>query len=265
VASVRSLDQLHAELPAFVDRVAALPRTRDPRTCPRVVVTGDFFTRFSPFFMEGVHDLYARHGIILKPVDLTDLFQYGTYHGVAGTAGAWGMKPGGLALAKACTRMFQPDGKEYLQRWVIHQAQRRAEERYRRLFRKTGLLLSGPNEVASLFEKASEVVSPTIFGEVIPTVGKGLQAEREGYDGVILIGPFNCLPYRISEAILQPASIGRGMPILAYESDGCAVPPSFLRQVEVHIQQVLERAAARPRTPRSAGEILSEFFASPPA
>jgi predicted CoA-substrate-specific enzyme activase len=265
VASVRSLDQLHAELPAFVDRVAALPRTRDPRTCPRVVVTGDFFTRFSPFFMEGVHDFYARHGIILKPVDLTDLFQYGTYHGVAGTAGAWGMKPGGLALAKACTRMFQSDGKEYLQRWVIHQAQRRAEERYRRLFRKTGLLLSGPNEVASLFEKASEVVSPTIFGEVIPTVGKGLQAEREGYDGVILIGPFNCLPYRISEAILQPASIGRGMPILAYESDGCAVPPSFLRQVEVHIQQVLERAAARPRTPRSAGEILSEFFASPPA
>jgi predicted nucleotide-binding protein (sugar kinase/HSP70/actin superfamily) len=268
VASVRSLDQLHAELPAFVDRVAALPRTRDPRTCPRVVVTGDFFTRFSPFFMEGVHDLYAQRGIILKPVDLSDLFQYATYHGVAETANGWGMKPGGLALAKACTRMFQPDGKEYLQRWLIYQAQRRAEERYRRLFRKTGLLLSEPNEVASLFERASEVVSPTIFGEVIPTVGKGLQAEREGYDGVILIGPFNCLPFRISEAILQPASIRRGMPILAYESDGCAVPPSFLRQVEVHIQQVLDHAAARPRTPRTprtAREILSGLFASPPA
>jgi predicted nucleotide-binding protein (sugar kinase/HSP70/actin superfamily) len=268
VASVRSLDQLHAELPAFVDRVAALPRTRDPRTCPRVVVTGDFFTRFSPFFMEGVHDLYAQRGIILKPVDLSDLFQYATYHGVAETANGWGMKPGGLALAKACTRMFQPDGKEYLQRWLIYQAQRRAEERYRRLFGKTGLLLSEPNEVASLFERASEVVSPTIFGEVIPTVGKGLQAEREGYDGVILIGPFNCLPLRISEAILQPASIRRGMPILAYESDGCAVPPSFLRQVEVHIQQVLDHAAARPRTPRTprtAREILSGLFASPPA
>ncbi|MHC5008856.1 MAG: hypothetical protein ACYTGF_16025, partial [Planctomycetota bacterium] len=255
----------HAELPAFVDRLAALPRTRDPRTCPRVVVTGDFFTRFSPFFMEGVHDHYARRGIILKPVDLSDLFQYATYHGVAGTAYGWGMKPGGLALAKACTRMFQPDGKEYLKRWLIYQAQRRAEERYRRLFRKTGLLLSEPNEVASLFESAAEVVSPTIFGEVIPTVGKGLQAEREGYDGVILIGPFNCLPFRISEAILQPASIQRGMPILAYESDGYAVPPSFLRQVEVHIQQVLERAARRPRTPRTAKEILSGLFASPPA
>ncbi|MHC4515612.1 MAG: acyl-CoA dehydratase activase, partial [Planctomycetota bacterium] len=242
VASVRSLDQLHAELPAFVDRLAALPRTRDPRACPRVVVTGDFFTRFSPFFMAGVHDLYARRGIILKPVDLSDLFQYATYHEVAGAACAWGMKPGGLALAKACTRVFQQDGREYLQQWLVYQAQRRAEERYRRLFRKSGLLLSGPNEVASLFERASELVSPTIFGEVIPTVGRGLQAEQEGYDGVILIGPFNCLPFRISEAILQPVSIRRGMPILAYESDGYAVPPSFLRQVEVHIQQVLEHA-----------------------
>jgi hypothetical protein len=30
------------------------------------------------------------------------------------------------------------------------------------------------------------------------------------------------------------------MPILTYESDGYAVPPVFLRQVEVHVQQVLD-------------------------
>jgi hypothetical protein len=30
------------------------------------------------------------------------------------------------------------------------------------------------------------------------------------------------------------------MPILTYESDGYGVPPVFLRQVEVHIQQVLD-------------------------
>jgi hypothetical protein len=54
------------------------------------------------------------------------------------------------------------------------------------------------------------------------------------------------------------------MPILAYESDGYAVPPSFLRQVEVHIQQVLEHADSRPRTPGTAKGFLSELFASPP-
>lgn len=54
VSQVASRRRFHADLPVFVDRLAALPRTRDRLSCPRVVVTGDFFTRFSPFFMEGV-------------------------------------------------------------------------------------------------------------------------------------------------------------------------------------------------------------------
>ena len=153
------------------------------------------------------------------------------------------MKPGGLAMAKACTRIFQPDGKEYLQQWLGYQTVGWTEQYYRGLFRRTGLLVAGANNVASLFEKASEHISPTIYGEIIPTVGKGLEAASEGYDGIILLGPFNCLPYRISEAILKPCSIKQGMPILTYESDGYAVSPSVLRQVEVHVQQVLEHAA----------------------
>jgi len=64
-------------------------------------------------------------------------------------------------------------------------------------------------------------------------------ARSEGYRGIIVIGPFNCLPFRISEAILKPFSIPQNLPILTYESDGFSVPPAFLRQVEVHIQQVL--------------------------
>jgi predicted nucleotide-binding protein (sugar kinase/HSP70/actin superfamily) len=149
-------------------------------------------------------------------------------------------------LAKACSRIFQKDGKQYLQHWIAYQVERRIEEDYRRLFAKTGLLVAGSNDAASLFEKASHHVSPGIYGEIIPTVGRGLEAEAEGYDGIIIIGPFNCLPFRISEAILKPLSLRHGMPVLTYESDGYAVSPSVLLQVDVHIQQVLERAARVP-------------------
>ena len=86
-------------------------------------------------------------------------------------------------------------------------------------------------------------MSTGIYGEIVPTIGRGLEAEDEGYDGIIIIGPFNCLPFRISEAILKPFCIMHGMPVLTYESDGYAVSPSVLRQVDVHIQQVLSRAA----------------------
>jgi hypothetical protein len=179
---------------------------------------------------------------------------------VAGTANTWGMKPGSLAFAKACTRIFQPDGKQYLQQWLIYQAERKVEQYYRGLFRRTGLLLAGGNDISSLFETASEHVSPTIYGEIIPAVGKGLEADNEGYDGIILIGPFNCLPYRISEAILKPLSIQRGMPILTYESDGYAVAPSFLRQVDVHIQQVLAHAAGRRPESSFTGSRLPDLL-----
>jgi predicted nucleotide-binding protein (sugar kinase/HSP70/actin superfamily) len=257
-----SLDEFHDGLPGFIDQLTALPRARDPLSCPRVAVTGDFFTRFSPFFMEGIVELYAKRGIILKPVDVSDLVLYAAYHGVAGTANGWGMKPGGLAFAKACTRILQADGKEYLQQWLNYQAERKCDVYYRSLFRKTGLLVTGLNEVPALFEKASEHVSPALCGEVIPTVGKGLEAAREGYDGLIVIGPFNCLPYRVSEAILKPLSIQQGMPILTYESDGYAVAPSFLRQVDVHIQQVLDRAARNRETPQPATGGLAGLFRS---
>jgi predicted nucleotide-binding protein (sugar kinase/HSP70/actin superfamily) len=246
IAAATTLEQFHAQLPGFVDRLASLPRQRNPLDCPRVLVTGDFFTRFSPFFMEGVREIYSEHGIILKPVELNGLLLYGAYNMVSEAAGGWGLKPGGAALAKACTRIFQPDGKEYLRRWLAYQTEKRAEAYYRKIFQKSGYLLSPQGDPAATFTDASEHISPRIYGEVIPTVGDGVRAQVEGYDGIIIIGPFNCLPFRIAEAILKPLSIRRGMPILTYESDGYAVSPSFLRQVEVHTQQVLEHRARKP-------------------
>ncbi|MGP8259950.1 MAG: acyl-CoA dehydratase activase [Acidobacteriaceae bacterium] len=238
-----TLDEFISQLPVFVEQLVALPRTREPRDCPRVVVTGDFYARFSPFFMDGVRDLYAARGIILKPVDLAELFLYVTYDGMREMANNWGLKPGGFALAKACTRMLEADGQQYLQQWWGYQSGRKAEQHYREIFLRTGLLISGANDVAAVLEKSSEHISPRIFGEITPTVGRGLNAEYEGYDGIILIGPFNCLPFRISEAILKPLSMQHNMPLLSYETDACAVAPAVLRQVDVHIQQVIEHSA----------------------
>ena len=210
--------------------------------------------------MEGIAELYARRGIILKPVDVSDLLLHAAYHGVAEAAQGWGMKPGGWAFAKACTRVFQPDGQQYFQQWLNYEAGRKCDERCRDLFRRTGLVVAGPNEVPALFEKAAEHMSSSIYGEVTPTVGNGLAAASEGYDGLIVVGPFNCLPFRVSEAILKPISIQQGMPILTYESDGYAVAPSFIRQVEVHIQQVLDRAAKNREKPQAESSGLAGIF-----
>jgi len=170
------------------------------------------------------------------------------------------MKPGAGAFAKACTRILQPDGKAYLQQWLNYRAEANSDAYYRALFRRTGLLVGGVNAIPVLVERAAEHVSPALSGEAIPTIGKGLEAAGQGYDGLIVIGPFNCLPYRISEAVLKPLSLQQGMPILTYESDGYPVAPAFARQVEVHIQQVLDRAARKRPAPQTTASGLAAVF-----
>jgi predicted nucleotide-binding protein (sugar kinase/HSP70/actin superfamily) len=78
--------------------------------------------------------------------------------------------------------------------------------------------------------------------EASQSVGKKLSSM-----GVQVI-PADCLMpvgtgATVSEAILKPLSIQQGMPLLTYETDGCAVAPAVLRQVDVHMQQVLEHSA----------------------
>jgi hypothetical protein len=128
------------------------------------------------------------------------------------------------------------------------------EHRLRKDFRRTGLLVADDPDVSRLLHDAEKHVSPSLFGEVIPTVGLGVDAQRAGYHGILLLGPFNCLALRISEAILKPLCHRLSMPILTYESDGYAVPPVFLRQVEVHIQQVLDAFDASGRAGRARSE-----------
>ena len=248
-----SVKSLKSALPALVEQIAKIPHA-DPAERPRVVVTGDFFLRFSPAFMEGVHERYARHGIILVPVGLNELFLYAAYAGMNTAASDWHVQPdSGAAVAHACLRVFQSAGRDYLAAWAEYRHLKHYDDRYRQLFLKTGLLGGGIHDIARLFERASHHLSPTIGGEAVSTVGKGVVAGDDGFSGIIAIGPFNCLPFRVSEAILKPYSWKTGMPILTYESDGFSVQPAFLRQVDVHIQQVLDHARTSGRVAAMSG------------
>jgi predicted nucleotide-binding protein (sugar kinase/HSP70/actin superfamily) len=254
----RSLEEFRDSLPGLIDELARIPRSKDPASCPRVLVTGDFFTRFSPFFMEGVPEMYAAHGIILKPADLGELVLYAVYDTMSGMARQWDLEPGYAALARSCFGILRPEGRQYLEQWKGYQMVRAQEHRLRKEFKRTGLLVADDPDVSRLFREAEKHVSPSIFGEVIPTIGFGVEARSAGYNGILLLGPFNCLALRISEAILKPLCYRLSMPILTYESDGYAVPPVFLRQVEVHIQQVLDAFQASGQTGSGRSEPVVE-------
>ncbi len=229
-------------LPDIVDRIQEIEIVKDPKNCPRIAVSGDFFVRFDPFFFKGLEELYQENGIILKPVDLNELLLYRFYDTLAEKASEWGVKPvSKRAMISACARGFTRNGLAYLGSWISVKVFQRLELKIRNAFQDTGLLIASPNNVASLFNAAIEHIDPTIFGESVISIGKGVAVQNENYEGIIVLGPFSCLPFRIAESILKPLCIKNDFPILTYETDGYSVPPTFLRLVNVHIQQVLRK------------------------
>ena len=101
-----------------------------------------------------------------------------------------------------------------------------------------------PLNIQSIINNASPYVSPNLTGEAILTVGSSLTEIVSHTCGVIAIGPFGCMPNRLSESILNEAMNRDGklatdpsnerlrstlthvddLPFLAIESDGSPFP-----------------------------------------
>ena len=118
------------------------------------------------------------------------------------------------------------------------------EIRLRKRFEKTGLLFAEPNNLKAVFKYSKDLISPLIFGEAIPAVGKGMEALNSSiYDCLVLTGPLYCLPYKISQAVLKPIYLERNMPFLVFDVDISAITPNMKRMIHANIEQIKRRRA----------------------
>jgi len=128
----------------------------------------------------------------------------------------------------------------------------RYQKRIQSILAGTGLVDSVPMNIPSIVNNASPYVSPHLTGEAILTVGSSLTEIVSHTCGVIAIGPFGCMPNRVSEAILNEAMNRDGklatdpgndrlrstlndvddLPFLAIESDGSPFPQVINAKLE---------------------------------
>jgi predicted nucleotide-binding protein (sugar kinase/HSP70/actin superfamily) len=118
------------------------------------------------------------------------------------------------------------------------------ERRLRSILAGSGLVNSPPIDVPGIIENARPYISRNLTGEAVLTIGGSLSDIATHACGVIAIGPFGCMPNRLSEAImhetmrreekLKSKSADRQLsgalaqvdvlPFLAVESDGSPFP-----------------------------------------
>jgi len=120
----------------------------------------------------------------------------------------------------------------------------RYKKRIKSILSGTGLVHSDHLNIHSIINNATPYISPNLAGEAILTVGSSLTEIVSNACGVIAIGPFGCMPNRLSEALLNEAMNREGklatnpkngrlrsalaniddLPFLAIESDGSPFP-----------------------------------------
>jgi predicted nucleotide-binding protein (sugar kinase/HSP70/actin superfamily) len=83
------------------------------------------------------------------------------------------------------------------------------------------------------------------------------KAIEQGYDGIIAIAPFACLPGRLIKAMLEPYSRQRGIPMLTVEADGLRFPPNVISRLEIFMLNVLRR--------NDKGTVSFQTLSAPPA
>lgn len=141
---------------------------------------------------------------------------------------------------------------------------RRTEAKIKKILSASGLVHAAPVDIEKILAHAAPYVGIHHTGEAVLTVGSALAEVVTPACGVIAIGPFGCMPNRMSEAILseimttaakcQAGPANRGLrqlaaemdalPFLAIESDGSAFPQVINARIEAFCLQA-QRLHAR--------------------
>jgi predicted nucleotide-binding protein (sugar kinase/HSP70/actin superfamily) len=132
------------------------------------------------------------------------------------------------------------------------------EKKIKDIFRRSGLYDGHMIDIPHLVNSAELLIAPQFTaGDTVLTVGAALNEIIDEVAGVISIGPFGCMPCRVSEAILTEgintekpkiatdAKIVQhvlekypALPFLAIESDGNAFPQMIEAKLEIFCMQV---------------------------
>jgi predicted CoA-substrate-specific enzyme activase len=138
------------------------------------------------------------------------------------------------------------------------------EKTLRSILADSGLIRSESPNIREIIQHALPYISPNLTGEAILTIGSSLYEIASHVCGVIAIGPFGCMPNRLSEAVLneimkredrlaadpnhsslrQTLQTQEELPFLSIESDGSPFPQLIHAKLEAFCLRA-ERLHAR--------------------
>jgi predicted nucleotide-binding protein (sugar kinase/HSP70/actin superfamily) len=226
----KKLIEVFERSPNFKDLLKALTKTADNlqkievkryvHDTPSILLTGEIFVRHDDLSRQFLVEKLAEQGFATKVSSVMEWVYYTD----------WCFKKG---LSAAVPNLRERVSLLLRSIWM-----RRYEKTFKKIMERSNLFQYKLDDVEHLISNISQLINPRLTGEAVLTIGAAVTEIPCHYCGVIAIGPFGCMPNRLSEAILS-REMGTELPFLAIESDGNLFPQVITAKLEVFLLQAL--------------------------
>lgn len=211
-----------------------IPVKRPSKEVPVISLIGEIFVRRDALSRQYITERLAEKGFATTCAPIAEWILYTDY------------------LVEKGLNDYKMTPKERLQFLLRKKFMHRYEKRLKSIISRSGLIHSEPLDIDGIIKSGSFYISPLMTGEAILTVGSSMAEVASHSCGVIAIGPFGCMPNRISEAILNETMNRQeklalypqnkrlrsiltnvdNLPFLAIESDGSPFPQLINAKLE---------------------------------
>jgi predicted CoA-substrate-specific enzyme activase len=231
-----SLGKIERQLAHTAGVLKSIPLKYPAREAKFVSLLGEIFIRKELFSRQGVIQKLHQREIIPRVASILEWFYYVDYL----------IKKGKLA-----SNFNLKTGTEF---FLKHSLQHIFERRIKGILSRCGFYFGDPVDIHKLVRHGKDFVPLELTGEPVIVIGAALSEILHSICGVISIGPFSCLPTRVTEAILSKEMCleiksrydrekGKvfkdlsGLPFLSVEVDGNPLPPVFEARLEAFCLQ----------------------------
>jgi predicted nucleotide-binding protein (sugar kinase/HSP70/actin superfamily) len=201
-----------------------------------ISLIGEIYVRREEFSRGDLVESLRKKGFVVKTAPITEYVYYSNYMIIHGNIK---------------TESF----KERIKILVKDKFQRMLERKIKDILSRSNLVSSDLISIEKTMEYGSKMISEELIGESILTAGLALREILDDSCGIISIGPFNCMPSRLSESILNKEMTLEGkykfgnlkrngypkelsnLPFLYVETDGNAFPQITQSKIEIFMLQ----------------------------
>jgi predicted CoA-substrate-specific enzyme activase len=211
---------LQRTLKTVADNFRKIPVKRHVHNTPAILLTGEIFVRHDDLSRQFLVERLAEQGFATKVSSVIEWVYYTD----------WCFEKGLSAAG--------PNFRKRLSLLLRSAWMRNYEKTFKKIMERSGLYIYRLDDVDHLISESRHLINPELTGEAVLTIGAAVTEIVHRYCGVIAIGPFGCMPNRLSEAILS-REMGTELPFLAIESDGNLFPQVITAKLEVFLLQAL--------------------------